>query len=86
MLAVEFPYQDDIAAKDHAEYLPLPYMSLRDERGSLVFCFEGNEQEREQFAKTGKLYVSLMTFGNPIQPIMVTPNIDDFISLMPEKE
>jgi hypothetical protein len=81
MIAVEFPYQDDIAAKDHAEYLPLPYMSLRDERGSLVFCFEANQRER--FAKAGKIYVSLMTFGNPIQPIMVTPNIDDFISLIP---
>ncbi|NCU30370.1 hypothetical protein EOM57_01045 [Candidatus Saccharibacteria bacterium] len=54
----------------HANRAPGPY-------GLITFAVEMSEEEIEQFQKSGRLYVQLLTFGGSMQPIIIStdPNI-----------
>lgn len=89
MRPVEFEYQSGIAAADQPEYLPLPFLAFDDDpQGVVISCWEfTSEEERQEFIKTGRLYLSLFMFRdkngslNPITPSMITPFIQDLITI-----
>jgi len=82
MKAVEFEYQSDIIEKDSEVYLPLPLLRFdNDPHGTIITCWEMSEEERDEFLKTGRLYVSLLTFNKPISPMSLSVRIEDFIDL-----
>jgi hypothetical protein len=53
-------------AKDQPEYLPLP--AYRNISGDVTSCWKMNFKERLKALFTGKVYFTLLTFNNPIQP------------------
>ena len=70
MKPVEFEGVNAVYAKDQPQYLPLPVN--RSENGNLIACFQIGEKELEEIKRTGKLWISIMTFNQPLQPIVVS--------------
>ena len=57
-------------AKNQPEYLPLP--AHRTENGDITVCFKFSFDEIIKFIKTEKLYLQILTFNNPLQPIKMS--------------
>jgi hypothetical protein len=67
MTPVEFEEQTTIFAKDQPEYQPLPAHVSAD--GVVTSCWQLEPLEIELLvASGGKLWLSQMTFGAPLQP------------------
>jgi len=56
-----------VYAKNQPEYLPLP--SRVDSDGTVVTCWELTWRERLTVLFRGTLYLTLLTFNKPLQPI-----------------
>lgn len=67
MKAVEFDQVNVRIAENQDEYETLPAHAGKN--GVVVTCFELDEDEQKQVEETGRIYISLMTFGQPLQPI-----------------
>lgn len=71
MYPVEFEHQNTVFAKDQPEYLPLP--AFRSVDGSEVTaCWGMTWRERIRVFLTGRVYVTLLTFGKPLTPSIVS--------------
>jgi hypothetical protein len=71
---IEFPQQNVVFAKDQPEYLPLPAYVTPD-RQEATACWGMTWRERIRVLLTGRVYVTLLTFGRPLTPsiVSVTP-------------
>jgi hypothetical protein len=63
----EFKEQNTVFAKNQPEYKPLPALKL-DGDGQVVTCWSLSAGERLRVLFTGKIWVSLLSFGNPLMP------------------
>jgi len=70
MIPIHFKEENCIYAKDQPEYQPLP--AHRDEAGIVVTCWQLTTEEKKVIAETGVIYISLLTFNLPLQPLSVT--------------
>jgi hypothetical protein len=68
MKSVEFPQQTTVIAKDQPQYHPLP---AHVANGVVTSCWEPDAEDIKRLAMYGKLYVSQLTFGGPLQPLTV---------------
>jgi len=59
-----------IYAKDQPEYLPLPAAKTPD--GEVITCWQFSWHERIKLLFTGRLFLTLMTFNQPLQPIRMS--------------
>lgn len=50
----------------HAEFVGKP------ETGQINTCWELSPDELKQIQETGKIWVSILTFGQPLQPVLVS--------------
>jgi len=66
MKPIQFKQSNCTYAKDQPEYLPLPV--YKDEHGLVISCWKLSLWERLIILITGKLWWSVMTFNNPLQP------------------
>ncbi len=66
MEILEFPGQTTIIAKNQLPYLPLP--AHRTEDGEVTSCWGLSLRERVGLLFTGKIYFTLLTFNQKIQP------------------
>lgn len=82
MKPIDFPGVNHVFAKDQPEYQPLPVMALGDRECSVISCWQLTEEERDEVARTGKLYIKVMTFGHPLQPILPTVDLADGIDFI----
>jgi hypothetical protein len=67
MKPVKFEEQNVVFAENQPEYLPLP--AHRTEEGIVVTCWEPTEEEILRLIDTRKIYISQMTFNQPLQPL-----------------
>lgn len=67
MTPIDFPGANTTFAKNQPEYLPLP--AMREEDGTVTTCWQLTEEEIIDLVRTRKLYISIMTFNEPLQPI-----------------
>lgn len=67
MKAQEFPQQTVVIAENQEEYSSLP-ASVSNE-GVVTCCFKLDEAEQKQVSETGEIWLSILTFGQPMQPI-----------------
>jgi hypothetical protein len=67
MTPVEFKEQNCTYAKDQPEYIPLP--AFRDDQGRVISCWKLTPEEIAKISETGIIWVSLLTFNQPLQPI-----------------
>lgn len=67
MKALEFPQMTVKIAEHQEQYETLPAHVTPD--GVVITCFELDEEELAQVVDNGKIYISIHTFGEPLQPI-----------------
>lgn len=57
-------------AKDQPEYQPLPAaIVMREEGKAVVTRWQFTDEERAAIASGADLYLELLTFGGPLQPV-----------------
>lgn len=66
MNPIEFPEQNAMYAKNQPEYLPLPVYRAAD--GMVISCWNLSLIERVKLLFTGRLWWSVLTFNQPLQP------------------
>ena len=72
---IEFPEQTIIFAKDQPQYRPLPaYRYQDDPEGRIVCCWELSFSERIAVLFTGKIWHSILTFNQALQPQLLQVN------------
>jgi len=70
MKAVEFPEVNVRIAEHQPQYETLPvYVNTNTDECEVTMCFELDEYERKQVTETGKIWLTVLTFGNNFQPI-----------------
>lgn len=71
MNAIDFPESNMILAKDQPQYNQLPiFLDKGKPEGVMVSCWHMSIRERLILLFTGRLWVSVMTFHNPLQPLL----------------
>ena len=78
MKPIKFKGQNVVFAENQEGVLPLP--AFRDEDGVVVTCWELTNEDFERLVETKKIYLSIMTFKNPLQPVFLTTNIDEVLA------
>lgn len=68
MQLVEFPEADVTVGADQPEYIPLPAHRVGNREGELVCCWQLTLIERLKVLVTGKVWHSILTFNDPLQP------------------
>lgn len=74
---VHFPESNFTYAKDQPQYRPLP--CHRDAEGTIVTCWRLSFTERMRVLLTGKLWINVMTFNKPLQPMLPTTEKKDVL-------
>lgn len=87
MEAIEFKGQNVVIAKDQHQYralpslkIQVPRLELMDPDGHVIFCQRLCFRERIKVLFTGKIWVSLMTFGK-LTPSYLSTRRKDMFSL-----
>ncbi len=78
MKPVRFKEQTNVLAEDQPQYLPLP-VKINLESGEIVSCWKLSWRERFKLFCTGRVWVSISTFGRPMQPVYITIEKEDLI-------
>jgi hypothetical protein len=63
----EFKEATCVYAEDQPEYLPLPVH--RTAKGAITACWKLGLWERLRLLFTGRLWLSVLTFNGPLQPL-----------------
>lgn len=71
-----------VIAENQDEYVSLPAHVFPN--GMVCCCLELSKEEIEEIARTGKIYVSHLTFNTSLQPFFVTGSQDLFKSHIKE--
>ena len=69
MEVIKLKNMNVVFAKDQPEYLQLP--AYRSKEGIVNTCWKLSFVERIKLLFTGKIYVSLLTWNKPLQPLKV---------------
>ena len=51
------------------EYIPLPAEYRGGKSGEILTCWELSPDELKRLQETGKLWLGVLTFGQPLQPV-----------------
>lgn len=73
MKPIEFIGFNKTLAKDQPQYQPLPVQWNKD--GQVISCWKMTWKERIKVLFGGKIWLSQLTFNNPLQPQL--PLVDD---------
>ena len=71
-------------AKDQSEYLALPALRFSD--GLVVTRWRFSLIERLQILFGGSVYVGVLTFNKPLQPIKISTSVQDVVGLEQEDQ
>jgi hypothetical protein len=80
MRPVKFKHQNVVFAEDQPEYQPLPALRIEGPEGIVISCWKMSFKERVKVLFTGKVWLSLMSFNNPLTPSYMSVNRDDVFS------
>lgn len=70
MKPVEFPEQNVVLGKDQPQYVPLPVYAAED--GRITCCLELTADEIQEVLRTGRVWLTQLTFGARFQPIQLS--------------
>jgi hypothetical protein len=71
-LVVPQGWSEVVYAKDQPEYIPLPTLKCVD--GRAVSRWEPTPEERAKIAAGADVYLTVHTFNQPLQPVLLTVN------------
>lgn len=69
---LDFKERNILIAEDQEEYLTLPAHRTCNDHGEIIFCWEMPFWERLKFLFSGKLWHSVLTFNNSLQPQLIS--------------
>lgn len=70
MKAVEFEGVNIVLGKDQPQYQPLPAMIDTEAEGvPITCCFELSDEELDEIKSTGKIWYTVLSFGQNFYPI-----------------
>lgn len=84
MTPKNFPEVNVTFAKDQPEYQPLPAFRNNSPQGEVVTCWNLSFRERIRVLFKGEIWVSLLTFNNPLTPSFITTKKDDVLLKQPK--
>lgn len=64
-----FGVQEVVYAKDQPEYIPLPVLKFQD--GTIVSRWRMSWKERLRALLTGDIFLAVLTFNQPLQPVLL---------------
>lgn len=85
MKPVKFKHQNVVFAEDQPEYTPLPALKIDSPNGEVVSCWRLSFLERIKVLFTGRVWLSLMTFGKPLTPSYISVNRKEVFSTSEDK-
>lgn len=56
-------------AKDQPQYSPLPARAVGDSQRTIITSWKLSWKEKLQLLWTGRVYLTILTFGKPLQPV-----------------
>jgi hypothetical protein len=71
-------------AKNQPQYIPLPALRFQD--GLIVTRWNLSWKERIHVLLGGSLFLGVLTFNKPLQPIRMSTKVDEVVGLMPKDE
>ena len=72
MKPVKFKHQNVVFAENQPEYIPLPALKINSQQGDIISCWKMGFKERVIVLFTGKIWLSLMSFNNPLVPCFMS--------------
>ena len=84
MKPIKFEGHNIVYAENQPEYNPLP--AFKDENGTIVTCWELTNEDFERIVETRRIYLSVMTFNNPLQPVYLTTDVDELFEYRDEEK
>lgn len=75
MIPVQFPQANAVLAAGQDEYEPLPIYRFGDAEGRVAFCCRLSDAEILDIVNTRSIWVQVLTFGKPFQPIALTTQL-----------
>ena len=73
-----------VFAKDQPQYIPLPALKFQD--GLVVTRWSLSWGERIRLLLGGSVFLGMLTFNKPLQPIRISTSVEDVVGLMPKDE
>lgn len=67
-------YKSVVFAKDQPEYLPLPALSDGNE---VITKWKLTDKEIKDIFDTHEIYLKVLTFGQPLQPVRLSTKIEE---------
>ena len=80
MKPIKFKEQNCTFAENQPEYLPLPALKEKTNKGAVISCWQLSLFERLRILFTGKLWVCLLSFNKPLTPSLFTTKKSDLIN------
>jgi hypothetical protein len=77
MKPVKFKGANVTFAEDQPEYKPLP--AFKDGQGNVVTCWEVSNEDFEKLVETRRIYLSIKTFNNPLQPVFLSADVNEVL-------
>jgi len=75
MEPIKFDGANAIFGANQPEYIPLP--AKKRPNGEVITCWRLSPEEIKRVQETGVVWVCMLTFNQPLQPIMVATDIMD---------
>ena len=72
MKPIKFKESNIVFAENQTQYLPLP--AYKSCEGEVISCWRLTWRERLKVLLDGEIWIRVLTFGNPLQPLL--PEID----------
>lgn len=72
MKPITFDGANAVYGKDQPEYQPLPAEKRPGHFGEIVTCWGLSPEELERVKETGKIWLSVLTFNQPLQPVLLS--------------
>jgi hypothetical protein len=77
MDAIKFKGANIVFAENQEEYNSLP--AFKDDEGNVVTCWKLSDEEIKKITETGELWLSVSTFNQPLQPVLLSVNKSDVL-------
>jgi len=71
MRPIKFKGYNTELGRDQSEYGTLPAFVCGDPSGTIIHCWEVEPEDIKTIVETGKIFVAQLTFGRPLQPIVL---------------
>lgn len=73
MEPVKFDGVNVVFGENQPEYDQLPAERVgRPESGQIITCWEVSPEEIKRIQETGKIWLSVLTYGQPLHPVLLT--------------